>query len=108
VRDLLNAYLNGGDTRAFLSADLRARMGAGEQLDQVLDLQPAALLSFDVGAPLVRPGDALFIPAQLTYSTAQERREFTVVLEQNSWRVAGSSEPHGEMPAPTPDPAAQE
>jgi len=80
VRDLLNAYQKGGDTRAFLSAELRARIDAGEQLDQLLDLLPAALILVEVSAPLNRPADALFIPAQLSYSIAQEQREFTVVL----------------------------
>ena len=105
VRDMLSAYVNGGDVRSFLSADLRARHQSGEPVDRLIGLPQPALQSFDVGAPLDRPADALFIPAQLTYATLQERREFTVVLEQGNWRVAGSSLP---FDAPTPDPADQE
>jgi hypothetical protein len=105
VRDMLNAYVQGGDVGAFLSADLRARLQNGEPIDRLIGLPQPALQSFDVGAPLDRPADALFIPAQLTYATLQERREFTVVLEQGNWRVAGSSLP---IDAPTPDPADQE
>jgi hypothetical protein len=105
VRDMLHAYVQGGDIGAFLSADLRVRLQNGEPIEQLLGLPQPALQSFDVGAPLDRPADALFIPAQLTYATLQERRDFTVVLEQSTWRVAGSSLP---IDAPTPDPADQE
>jgi hypothetical protein len=108
VRDLLAAYQRGGDLRALLSADLRARLDAGEPAEQLLGLPAGQLGSFEVGAPLNRPADALFIPAWLVYSGPTVQREFTVVLEQNTWRVAGSSEPVGELPLPTPDPAAQE
>lgn len=104
VRSLLSAYASGGDIAAFLSADLRARLARGEPATRLLSLPPGALRSFDVSAPLDRPADALFIPAQLTYDASQERREFTVVLEAGSWRVAGSSLP---LDAPTPDPADQ-
>lgn len=107
VHDLLKTYQSGGDPRPFLSADLRARLDAGEQLQRLLGIQPDTLVSFDVHAPLHRPADALFIPTWLVYSGTQVQREFTVVLEQNSWRVAGSSEPIGELPVATPDPATQ-
>ena len=102
---MLSAYMNGRDVGVFLSADLRARLQNGEPIETLLGLPQAGLESFDVGAPLDRPADALFVPAQLTYTTLQERREFTVVLEQNNWRVAGSSLP---LEAPTPDAADQE
>jgi hypothetical protein len=105
VRDLLDAYVNGGNAGLFLSADLRARLQNGEQIDRLIGLPQPDLQLFDVGAPLDRPADALFIPAQLTYATLQERREFTVVLEQGSWRVAGSGLAHD---SPLPDPADQE
>ena len=103
VRDMLSAHKNGGDVGAFVSADLYARLLKGETLPQVLGMTNSALESFDVGAPLDRPADALFIPAQLTFSDLQEAREFTVVLQNNTWKVADSSRPAGDMPRPTPD-----
>jgi hypothetical protein len=105
VHTMLNAYINGRDVGVFLSADLRARLQNGDSIETLLGLPQPGLQAFDVGAPLDRPADALFVPAQLTYATLQERRDFTVVLEQNNWRVAGSSLP---IDAPTPDPADQE
>jgi hypothetical protein len=105
VHNMLNAYIQGRDVAVFLSADLRTRLQNGEPFDQLLGLPQPALQSFDVGAPLDRPADALFVPAQLSYATLQERREFTVVLEQNNWRVAGSNLP---IAAPPPNPADQE
>ena len=103
VRDMLSAHKNGGDIGSFLSADLYVRLINGETLPQILGMSNSALESFDVGQPLDRPADALFIPAQLTFSDLQEAREFTVVLQNNTWKVAGSNRPLGEAPAPTPD-----
>lgn len=103
VRDMLSAHKSGGDAGAFVSADLYARLVKGETLPQVLGMTNSALESFDVGEPLDRPADALFIPAQLTFSDLQEAREFTVVLQNNTWKVAGSNRPVGDMPHPTPD-----
>jgi hypothetical protein len=48
VRDLLSAYLSGGNVGSFLSADLRGRLQNGEPIDRLLGLPQSALQSFDV------------------------------------------------------------
>jgi hypothetical protein len=100
VQALLDAYTSGRDPRPYLSAELRARVEAGEPLDQVLGLQPAALQSFTVGAPLDRPSEVLFVPATLNYSVVREEHIFTLVVLDGQWRVQGSF-----VEAPEPGPS---
>lgn len=100
VRDLLSAYMSGRDPRPYLDPGLRARFDAGEPLDQVLGLQPAALQSFIAGAPLDRPSEVLFVPATLVYSVVREERIFTLVVQDGQWRVQGSF-----VEAPEPGPS---
>ncbi len=90
VHDLLSAYKHGGDVRVYLDSEPRAALDAGQSLDQALGLQPSALTSFTVGAPLDRPSEVLFVPATLTYSAADEQRIFTLVVVDGQWRVRES------------------
>jgi hypothetical protein len=102
VRDLLSAYTSGMDVRPYLDTELRARVDSGQSLEQLLALQPAAITSFDVGAPLDRPSEVLFVPATVVYSVMQEQRLFTLVVEDGVWRVNGSF-----VDAPLPPPTVE-
>jgi hypothetical protein len=99
VRELLSAYTSGMDVRPYLDTELRANVDSGQPLEQLLALQPAAITSFDVGLPLDRPSEVLFVPATVVYSVAQEQRLFTLVVEDGDWRVNGS---FVEAPIPLP------
>jgi hypothetical protein len=104
VSDLLTAYKRGEDVQSYLASQLRAQVDAGQPLDVLLNLSPAALLSYRVGAPEERPSEVLFVPVTLTHSVVEEQRVFTLVVEDGRWRVNGSGPAH---PPPSEAPSRE-
>jgi hypothetical protein len=90
VRDLLNNFPSGPVGR-FLAKDLRDQIAAGRPVHQVLGLAPLAWRSYEVGMPLDRPSEVLFVPVRLNYPTYSEDRIFTLAVEGDRWRVNGSA-----------------
>jgi hypothetical protein len=102
VRDLLNNFPSGDVTR-FLTKDLRDQIAAGRPVHQVLGLAPIAWHSYEVGMPLDRPSEVLFVPVHLNYPTYAEDRIFTLAVEGDRWLVNGSGL---RDPEPEPQPTA--
>jgi hypothetical protein len=104
VEDLLDAYTQGEDVQPYLASQLHAQLDAGQPLDVLLNLSGAALLSYRVGAPEERPSEVLFVPVTLVHSAVEERRVFTLVVEDGRWRVNGSGPAH---PPPSEAPSRE-
>jgi hypothetical protein len=98
-------------------ADFLHAVGTGEawdylasNLDHSLPVQQALGLNhhwvtYDVGAPLDRPSEVVFVPATLIGDTQRHYYEFTLVVERGQWKINGASWLNSE---PTPVPAPQE
>jgi hypothetical protein len=102
VRDLLNNFPS-GDVARFLVKDLRDQLAAGRPVHQLLGLAPMAWHSYDVGAPLDRPSEVIFVPVRLNYPTYSEDRIFTLAVDGDRWLVNGSGL---RDPEPEPQPTA--
>ncbi|HEX5691776.1 MAG TPA: hypothetical protein VFX76_17295 [Roseiflexaceae bacterium] len=102
VRDLLNNFPSGDVTR-FLVKDLRDQVAAGRPVHQLLGLAPMAWHSYEVGSPLDRPSEVLFVPVRLNYATYSEDRLFTLAVDGDRWLVNGSGL---RDPEPEPQPTA--
>ena len=92
VRALLASLIGGTDAVfPYVSASVRASIESGMPAHEVLGLPSIAWTSFSVGDPLDALSEVLFVPATLVYSTFTEERHFTLVVEEEQWRVTGSS-----------------
>ncbi len=90
VRDMLGTFGH-GDIRPYLTAELQQALTTGQTTDETLGLHSIGLQSFDVRPAEDRPSEVLFVPATLHYAEFAEERVYELVVEQERWRVHGSS-----------------
>lgn len=62
-------------------------------------------VTYDVGAPLDRPSEVLFVPAVLIGDAERHQYEFTLVIEHGQWKISGASWLRSD-PIGSPSPAA--
>jgi hypothetical protein len=62
-------------------------------------------VTYDLGAPLDRPSEVLFVPAVLVGDAERHQYEFTLVVERGQWKVSGASWLRSD-PIEAPAPAA--
>ncbi|MBK9712319.1 MAG: hypothetical protein IPO81_13510 [Kouleothrix sp.] len=59
-------------------------------------------VTYDVGAPLDRPSEVLFVPAVLIDDAKRHYYEFSLVVERGEWKVSGARWLHSELPPQEP------